>query len=157
MFRLYYKVFHGECRAPAELREHIHEPAGTVVNPLWALAFLSVVGGLVGFPLAYGELIGVEDSHSLNNWLSKVVGEASYHVAHSTEYLMAPPAAFAGSGPVHRRQFSTSILPWDTRSGSNWMESPEVYEISQLRIVTEPQRPVMPCASCWSANVPFNK
>jgi NADH-quinone oxidoreductase subunit L len=89
MFRLYYKVFHGECRAPAEVREHIHEPPGIVLNPLWVLAFLSVVGGLAGFPVAYGEAIGVEDSHSLDNWLNKVVGYARYHVPHSTEYTMA--------------------------------------------------------------------
>jgi NADH-quinone oxidoreductase subunit L len=88
MFRLYYKVFHGECRAPAELREHIHEQPGIVVNPLWALAILSVFGGLFGFPLSWGEPLGVEDSHSLDNWLNKVVGYVSYHVPHSTEYAM---------------------------------------------------------------------
>jgi NADH-quinone oxidoreductase subunit L len=89
MFRLYYKVFHGECRAPAEVREHIHEQGPLILYPLFALAALSVIGGLIGFPVAYGELIGVEDSHSLNNWLSKVVGESAHHVAHSTEFLLA--------------------------------------------------------------------
>jgi NADH-quinone oxidoreductase subunit L len=92
MFRLYYKVFHGECRAPADVREHIHEPPGIVVNPLWALAFLSMVGGLIGFPVAYGQAIGVKDSHSLDNWLNKVVGYVSYHVPHETEYVMAASA-----------------------------------------------------------------
>jgi NADH-quinone oxidoreductase subunit L len=89
MFRLYYKVFHGECRATADVREHIHEQPPIIVYPLWVLAALSVIGGLIGFPLVYGEWFGVEDSHSLNNWLNKVVGEASYHVPHSTEYVMA--------------------------------------------------------------------
>ena len=92
MFRLYYKVFHGECRAPADVREHIHEPPGIVLNPLWALAFLSMVGGLIGFPVAYGKAIGVKDSHSLDNWLNKVVGYISYHVPHETEYAMAATA-----------------------------------------------------------------
>jgi len=92
MFRLYYKVFHGECRAPADVREHIHEPPGIVVKPLWALAFLSMVGGLIGFPVAYGKALGVKDSHSLDNWLNKVVGYISYHVPHETEYTMAATA-----------------------------------------------------------------
>ncbi|HEX5066671.1 MAG TPA: NADH-quinone oxidoreductase subunit L [Myxococcota bacterium] len=89
MFRLYYKVFHGECRAPADVREHIHEQPGIIVNPLWVLAFLSMIGGLAGFPLVYGAWFGVKDSHSLDNWLNKVVGYARYHVPHSTEYTMA--------------------------------------------------------------------
>jgi len=89
MFRLYYKVFHGESRAPAEVREHIQEQGPLIVYPLVALAVLSIFGGLLGFPVAYGEAIGVEDSHSLNNWLSKVVGEPTHHVSHSTEVLLA--------------------------------------------------------------------
>jgi NADH-quinone oxidoreductase subunit L len=89
MFRLYYKVFHGECRAPADVRDHVHEPPGTILNPLYVLAFLSIVGGLLGFPVAYGEAIGVEDSHSLSNWLSKVVGEPAHHASVGTELLLA--------------------------------------------------------------------
>ncbi len=89
MFRLYYKVFHGESRAPAEIRERVHEQGPLILYPLVALAVLSSFGGLLGLPVAYGEAIGVEDSHSLSNWLSKVVGEPTHHVAHSAEVLMA--------------------------------------------------------------------
>jgi NADH-quinone oxidoreductase subunit L len=92
MFRLYYLVFHRECRAPADVREHIHEPPATVLHPLYVLAFLSIVGGLFGFPVAYGEAIGVEDSHSLANWLSKVVGEPSHHLELSAELGLAAVA-----------------------------------------------------------------
>jgi NADH-quinone oxidoreductase subunit L len=92
MFRLYYKVFHGECRAPVEVREHIHESPRVILNPLWVLAFLSIVGGLIGFPKAYGEAIGVEHSHSLHNWLSPLLPDASHHVSYEQELSMAAVA-----------------------------------------------------------------
>ena len=99
MFRLYYLVFHRESRAPADVREHVHEPPATILHPLYVLAFLSLVGGLFGFPVAYGEAIGVEDSHSLANWLSKVVGEPAHHLSLGGELGLASIAiAMAGIG-----------------------------------------------------------
>jgi len=63
-----------------------------VLNPLWVLAFLSVVGGLIGFPQAWADLLPVDipNSHSLNNFLAPLLPEGEpHHLAHSTEYLMA--------------------------------------------------------------------
>ncbi|MGH0029601.1 MAG: NADH-quinone oxidoreductase subunit L [Myxococcota bacterium] len=97
MWRLYFKVFSGENRAAPEVRDHIQEQPPVVVNPLWVLAGLSVLGGLLGVPEAYA--FGMEDSHSLNNWLGAVwPASEGHHLAHSTEYAMA--AAAIGMGVV---------------------------------------------------------
>ena len=92
-FRLYFLVFYGESRAPADLRDHIREPEATVVNPLWVLAALAALGGLIGIPQIYGDWIGVEESHSLSNFLAPLLPRAESHeIAHGTEYLMAAGA-----------------------------------------------------------------
>jgi NADH-quinone oxidoreductase subunit L len=123
MFRLYFKVFHGECRVPAHVREHIHEPPGIVLKPLWALAFLSLFGGLFGFPLSWGEPLGIKDSHSLDNWLNKVVGYVSYHVPHPTEYSMQAVAiAVAASGLLLARFLYVSRPELPARIGARAAE-----------------------------------
>jgi NADH-quinone oxidoreductase subunit L len=97
MFRLHFRTFAGECRAPAQVRDHVREPERVVVTPLWVLAFFSVFAGIVGLPQVWGDMIGVENSDSLGNFLAPVLaaGEA-HHLEHSTEYLMA--AAAIGMG-----------------------------------------------------------
>jgi NADH-quinone oxidoreductase subunit L len=93
MFRLFFMTFTGKCRAPAEHRDHIEDPDGFVVNPLWVLAFLSVVGGYVGLPQVWGDLFGVENSNSLANFLVTVLATGEAHnLDHSTEYWMATAA-----------------------------------------------------------------
>ncbi len=54
MFRLLFNVFHGECRAPEELKEHIHEAPKSMTIPMSVLAILSVIGGYVGIPKVLG-------------------------------------------------------------------------------------------------------
>src|SRR4029450_8334861 len=39
MWRLYFLVFGGETRAAKDVFEHVHEPAGVIVNPLVGLSF----------------------------------------------------------------------------------------------------------------------
>jgi len=50
MFRLVFLTFWGEERMDDHTRHHLRESPKNVVYPLVALAFLSVVGGWVGFP-----------------------------------------------------------------------------------------------------------
>ena len=93
IFRLYFVVFYGESRAPADLRDRIRDPAPVVVNPLWVLAGLSALGGLIGIPQIYGDWFGVEESHSLNNFLAPLLPAGDPHeLETSTEYLMAGEA-----------------------------------------------------------------
>jgi NADH-quinone oxidoreductase subunit L len=115
MWRLYFKTFHGELRNSADVAEHIHEPAATVVNPLFVLAFLAAVGGLLGVPQIYGDIFGVDDSHSLNNFLGSVWPAAEpHHVEHSTELLMtlaAVGSALFGLLLAHQLYLKRPELP----------------------------------------------
>jgi NADH-quinone oxidoreductase subunit L len=97
MFRVFFRTFHGECRAPREVQQHIHEPAGTVMVPLYVLAGLSVVGGLVGLPQMYGDAIGIPHSNSLAQFLAPVVGEAEHALDYELEAWLASSAVAAGA------------------------------------------------------------
>ncbi|MFP8877850.1 MAG: proton-conducting transporter membrane subunit, partial [Myxococcota bacterium] len=96
MWRLHFRVFWGECRAPASVRDHIAEPANTVLFPLYGLAALALLGGVMGIPQVYGDWVGVESSHSLNNFLSGVFPPANSHaISHALEYGLAGAAVVA--------------------------------------------------------------
>jgi NADH-quinone oxidoreductase subunit L len=84
MYRLHFRTFAGECRAPAEVRDRIHEPARVVLRPLYVLAFFAAVAGFFGLPQVYADLLGfeVENSNSLANFLAPVVG----HEVHPEGY-----------------------------------------------------------------------
>jgi NADH-quinone oxidoreductase subunit L len=71
MFRLFFTVFHGECRASAEVRHHIHESPKVMTVPLAILALLSVVGGYVGIPALLG------GSNAIEHFLAPIFGEAA--------------------------------------------------------------------------------
>jgi NADH-quinone oxidoreductase subunit L len=102
MFRVHIRTFYGECRAPAEVRTHIHEPARTVLGPLYVLAVLSAVAGALSPPQLWGDLVGVAQSNSLHHFLEPVLSHgAEHHVAHSTEWVLvalAVSAFLAGGG-----------------------------------------------------------
>jgi NADH-quinone oxidoreductase subunit L len=89
MWRLYFLVFHGEPRAPKEVIDRVHEPGPVVTTPLIVLAVLSALGGLLGIPQLFGDLLGIERSHSLSNWLSPIWPAAEpHHLEHATEWLL---------------------------------------------------------------------
>jgi len=90
MFRLFFKTFAGECRAPAHVRDGLHEPSGWVLDPLWVLAALALFGGAIGIPQVYGDWFHTESSHSLNNFLSPLFPHGEAHLLdHGTEYRLA--------------------------------------------------------------------
>jgi NADH-quinone oxidoreductase subunit L len=93
MFRLYFLTFWGESRAPREVREHLHDAAPVVINPLWVLAFFSIFAGLGGLPQVWGDLIGVPESNSVGNFLAPVLASGHAHeIDHATEYALASAA-----------------------------------------------------------------
>lgn len=47
--RAYYLTFKGKPKLPQEVFEHIHEAPSIMILPVSVLAFLSIVGGLIGF------------------------------------------------------------------------------------------------------------
>ncbi len=101
MVRLHCLTFHGECRAPAALREQIHEVGPVMLWPLYALAFFSVVSGYVGLPQLWGDMLfGIEESDSLGRFLGPVLAPVEEpHLDHAAEFGIAVSAvAVAGAG-----------------------------------------------------------
>lgn len=84
MFRLLFVTFNGSFRGTEEQKHHLHESPIAMTLPLIVLAFLSVVGGLVGIPevLKGNDLIG--------KFLSPVISPVkhAHDIAHSTEILL---------------------------------------------------------------------
>jgi NADH-quinone oxidoreductase subunit L len=69
MFRLYLLAFRGSSRLTHEAEHHLHESPPAMIVPLFVLAVLSVVGGLVGPPM-------IEGGHPFARWLAPVLGGA---------------------------------------------------------------------------------
>jgi NADH-quinone oxidoreductase subunit L len=94
MFRLVTLTFEGDKRFDLH-RVHPHEAPGTMTVPLIILAFLSIVGGVVGIPHA----------SIIENWLEPIFSPAQYklltgeHAGGLMEYLlMFISVAIAASG-----------------------------------------------------------
>ncbi len=88
MFRLYTLTFIGNFRGTIEQEKHLHESPSAMTIPLIILAFLSVVGGLIGIPEIF-----VSDSHSLEHFLSPIFAESAkiadhHHLGATQEYIM---------------------------------------------------------------------
>jgi NADH-quinone oxidoreductase subunit L len=54
MFRLLFLTFFGYCRADEHVEKHIHESPWPMTVPLMILAGLSLIGGWIGWPEAFG-------------------------------------------------------------------------------------------------------
>lgn len=105
MFRSVYLTFHGEERFDHH-HVHPHESPATMTLPLWILAILSIVGGLLGLPVVFGEHL-----HALHTWLEPVFAPAYRnitlrHLSPSSEWiLMGVSTAIAVSGILLARHF----------------------------------------------------
>jgi len=101
MVRLYCLTFLGECRAPASVREQIHEVGPWMLAPLWVLFFFSIFSGYAGLPAVWGEeLFGMDDSDSLGRFLAPVLARVpGPQLEHADEMHIAFYAvAVAGAG-----------------------------------------------------------
>ena len=78
MFRQLFMVFHGECRADAHAKAHLHESPAVMTWPLIILAVGSVFAGWLGAP---EYLWGSRWDH----WLEPIFGVQVHHGAVSTE------------------------------------------------------------------------
>jgi NADH-quinone oxidoreductase subunit L len=90
MFRLLFVTFLGRCRAPEEVKQHIHESPPIMTVPLIILAALSVVGGYVGIPHVLG------GRNIFHEFLAPVVGGHPEGTAHASFSLVK--SAFASGG-----------------------------------------------------------
>jgi NADH-quinone oxidoreductase subunit L len=101
MVRMHCLAFHGECRAPASLREQIHEVGPVMLWPLYVLAVFSAFSGYAGLPQLWGDLLfGIEESDSLGRFLGPVLAPVEPpQLDHGAELGMALSAiAVAGTG-----------------------------------------------------------
>jgi NADH-quinone oxidoreductase subunit L len=84
MFRMYFLTFYGEFRGTADQKHHLHESPASMTLPLWILAILSVIGGLINIPALFG------GGQFLHHWLDPVL-KGEEHVmglSHSTEWTL---------------------------------------------------------------------
>jgi NADH-quinone oxidoreductase subunit L len=93
MFRQFFMVFFGKCRADHHTQEHLHESPQVMTLPLVVLAIGALFAGWIGLPAAFG---GSQFAH----WLEPVAGaHAEEHGSHTLELgLMAISIAVAAGG-----------------------------------------------------------
>jgi NADH-quinone oxidoreductase subunit L len=75
MFRQFFLVFFGDCRADSHVKAHLHESPRVMTYPLVVLAFGSIAVGWIGLPAILGGSRFVE-------WLEPVFGK--HHEVHAT-------------------------------------------------------------------------
>ena len=88
MFRLLAMTFIGKFRGTEEQLHHLHESPSAITIPLIILAFLSIVGGLVGIP----EFM-MSGGHRLAEFLDPIFIKsnailAKHEIPHQTEWLL---------------------------------------------------------------------
>jgi len=88
MYRLLYLTFYGSFRGTHEQEHHLHESPATMTGPLWILAILSALGGLLSLPH------GIWHGWSLASWLHAITPEIEgvpheLEIAFSTELMVA--------------------------------------------------------------------
>ena len=88
MFRLLAMTFMGKFRGTEEQLHHVHESPSAITVPLIILAFLSIVGGLVGIP----EYL-MNGGHKLAEFLDPIFNNsnailAKNEIPHQTEWIL---------------------------------------------------------------------
>lgn len=88
MFRLLAMTFTGNFRGSSDIEHHLHESPAAITVPLIILAFLSIVGGLIGIPEIFAH-----DGHKLENFLSPIFAQSNkllaiHQPSHQTEYIL---------------------------------------------------------------------
>jgi len=95
MFRQLFLVFHGECRADAHVREHLHESPAVMTLPLMILAIGSVFTGWLGAPeYLWGSV--------WDRWLQPVFGAAEHHGSVAAEIAVTLLTLAVVAGGIYR-------------------------------------------------------
>jgi len=102
MFRSVFMTFYGKSRVTPEAAKHLHESPPVMVIPLVVLAFLSLVGGFVGFPIIKGWHVFGEFLSPVFAPATAILNEAHHGEAHHNVtlelVLMAVSLAIAIAG-----------------------------------------------------------
>ena len=78
MFRQFFLVFFGECRADSHVQAHLHESPKVMTSPLVLLAIGSLLAGWIGLPAIFGGSL-------FSAWLEPVFG--GHHEQHASVAL----------------------------------------------------------------------
>ncbi|MBI4511906.1 MAG: NADH-quinone oxidoreductase subunit L [Deltaproteobacteria bacterium] len=92
MWRLYFLVFGGECRADEETKHHIHESPSVMTGPLVILAIGAMVLGFLGLP----HLKGIHLTSVFTEWLAPVIPMAKHDVSDGTVFGLMGVALVLG-------------------------------------------------------------
>ncbi len=132
-FRAVFMAFWGKAR-DHHVFDHAHESPSTMTNPLWVLAGLALVGGVLNLPLLL----------TLEHWLEPAVGAQRYHPTLATELILlivSAGIAVAGIGLAYARyvqnaawavQLTGAFKPLESAAQHKWYVD-EVYNALIVR------------------------
>ena len=103
MFRLVFMTFHGPSHVDPQV--HPHESPMAMTLPLIILAFLALVGGLLGIPLFHGW-------HLLHNFLAPVLAFDLETALHASERMLAEHGHHTSFAEVLHQAQRTSHNIW---------------------------------------------
>ncbi len=86
MFRSVFMTFYGKSRVEPEAAHHLHESPPLMTVPLMILAFLSLVGGLIGIPI-------LEGYHKFGDFLNPIFAPAKAILDHGVHHAEHPSVA----------------------------------------------------------------
>ncbi len=82
MLRLYFVVFHGQERINKAVKAHIHESPNGILIPLYVLAALSIIAGIMNAPEIF------HGNKWLENFIAPVSVLSGLHLDHATEWIL---------------------------------------------------------------------
>lgn len=86
MFRSVFMTFYGKSRVEHDVAHHLHESPPLMTVPLIILAFLSLVGGLVGIPIIQG-------GHLFGDFIGPIFAPAKAIIDHGAHHAEHPSVA----------------------------------------------------------------
>ncbi len=133
MFRLVFVAFGGSGRTPEA--GHAHESSQVMIWPLRILAFLSIMGGLIGIEALFGQMFNTSTEHPHDLWAQVV-----YPFKHAPAAAFSGLAAFAiGLVGAWKLYASAKEDPLPAKLGplARWMRNrfylDEIYEATFIR------------------------
>lgn len=96
MFRMLYVTFYGKFRGTHEQEHHLHESPPAMTIPLIILAFLSIVGGVLGLP----------EFWHFSNWMSEnldsvIMRSHDSKLTHEVEWLLMGFAVVTAAASIY--------------------------------------------------------
>lgn len=148
MFRLTLSTFHGTFKLPKRIKEavgaekYLHESPATMTLPLWVLAILATVGGVLGLP----DFVAATFSHGaghinlLHEWLYGVTAHLELpEISHAVEWtlmLVSIALAIGGTWVAYRMynndQVEESDLAVSNRFGVLYQVWSEKYNLDEI-------------------------